>query len=118
VVQKTISAFNYMNNFLSKYLKKQGIKNVDEMEPEEQKVFEQWQAVLNKEELTIADFKAFCQSQVDVIEAKWRDLSLANAKKAELIPYHTVYKTLLGVIAGPVAARETLEAHLQQLIDQ
>jgi hypothetical protein len=107
-----------MHNLLSKYLEKLKIKNVTELEPEEQKVYEEWEKVLSKEELSIKDFKQFCEAQVGAIEAKWKDLNLEQSKKAELIPYHTVYKTLLAVVDGPKAAREALENSLQQLINQ
>jgi hypothetical protein len=106
-----------MHNLLRKYLNKLKIEEVDQLAPDEQKVYEQWQKVLSTEDLTIKDFKTFCQAQVEAIELKWRDLSVDNTKKAELIPYHTVYKILLGVIAGPKHAREALETQLQQLID-
>lgn len=106
-----------MHNLLSKYLEKLKIKSVTELEPEEQKVYEEWEKVLTKEELSIKDFKQFCEAQVGAIEAKWKDLTVDNSKKAELIPYHTVYKMLLGVMASPQHAREALEVQLQQLID-
>ena len=49
---------------------------------------------------------------------KWKDLDTLNAKKAELIPYHVVYKTLLAAIESPKSAREALEIQLNQLLNQ
>lgn len=106
-----------MHKTLAKYLEKLKIKNVSDLEPEEQKVYQEWDRILSKEELSLGDIKQFCEAQVGVIEAKWKDLTLDQSKKAELIPYHTVYKTLLSVIEGPRIAREALENNLQQLID-
>jgi len=71
---------------------------------------------ISKEELTLEDVKQFCATQTDIIEGKWKDYGLENVKKAELIPYHTVYKTLLEAIDSPKSAREQLEKHLNQLL--
>lgn len=107
-----------MHNSIEKLLNKRGIQTPDQLDPEEKQTFENWQLVLNKEELSTKDISAFCRSQIAVIESKWKDLETPNAKKAELIPYHVVYKTLLVAIDSPKAARESLEIHLNQLINQ
>lgn len=104
-----------MKEILNKILVKRGLR-LEELDPEEQKTFEEWQAVLVKDELTVPDIKNFLQSQVDVIEGKWVDLNLEQSKKAELIPYHTVYKLLLKVIDSPKEARSALEKNLTQLL--
>ena len=105
-----------MHNLIEKLLNKRGIKNIEELDKDEKETFEGWQSILSKEELTIGDVKQFCQSQVDVIENKWKDYNTENEKKAELIPYHTVYKTLLLAIDSPRSARENLENQLLQMI--
>jgi hypothetical protein len=112
-----------MHTLIEKLLRKRGIKDFSELDnepmidksPTEKETFEGWQAVLSKEELTIKDIKEFCESQIGIIEGKWKDLSIQNEKKAELIPYHTVYKNLLAAIDSPQAARENLEKHLIEL---
>lgn len=104
-------------NILERLLKKRGIKNVDELSNEEKKDFENWRKILSKDELTLEDVKAFCQSQIDVIEGKWKDYSIPQSQKAEWIPYHTVYKTLEQAMLAPKSARENLEAQLNQLIN-
>lgn len=88
----------------------------DELSQEEQQTFKEWQLVLNKEELTTEDIKNFCRNQLEVIEGKWADLNLDQEKKAQLIPYHTVYKLLLMAIEAPKSAKEALEKNLLQLI--
>lgn len=105
-----------MHSILSKLFAKKGIADVKELDPEEKATFEAWDKVLSKEELTISDIKEFCQSQCDVIEGKWKSYDIKNSKKAEMIPYHTVYKTILTAIGSPRAAREQLEAQLNQLL--
>ena len=103
-----------MHVLLQKLLGKRGIKDIAALDEEEKVTFQGWQKILSKEELNIDDIKEFCNSQISVIEGKWQDYNLENTKKAELIPYHTVYKTLLLAISSPKVAREALE---QQLIN-
>jgi hypothetical protein len=43
-------------------------------------------------------------------------LGTENAKKAELIPFHTCYKLLLSAISSPKSAREAVEQQLNQLL--
>lgn len=106
-----------MHSLLVKYLEKLGIKNPNELKEEERVIYDNWQTILAKEQLTIEDIKQFCNTQISIIENKWADLNLDQAKKAELIPYHTVYKTLLVTMDSPKAAREALETQLRQLIN-
>lgn len=105
-----------MHYILEKLLKKQGIENLEELDKDEKKTFEGWQAALTKEELTVEDIKVFCQTQISMIETKWSDLTIDQGKKAEFIPYHTVYKLLLAAIDSPRSAREAVEKNLYQLI--
>ena len=102
-------------NILERLLQKRGLKR-DELTPEEKDQFAEWQRVLSKDELTIGDIKSFCGRQLDIIETKWRDLDKEQSKKAELIPYHTVYKLLIQVIDSPKSDRENLEQQLSQLL--
>ena len=112
-----------MHPLLLKLLNRRGIEDASKLDdtplpdgsPSEKKMFENYQAVLSKEELTTKDIKEFCQSQVQVIEGKWRDLNLRQEAKAEWIPYHTVYKNLLSAIDSPRDARENLEKYLISL---
>lgn len=111
-------------SILDLFLKKKGVASPNELDdtpnsdgsPTEKQTFEKWRSVLSKETLSIEDVKLFLQGQIGIIENKWKDLGLGNDKKAELIPYHTVYKTLLGAIDAPKAEREQLEAQLNQLL--
>ena len=105
-----------MKDILAKILQKRGLSSVEELDKEEKQTFDQWQATLSKDELTIQDVKDFCQNQVDIIEGKWTDLNIRQEQKGELIPYHTVYNLLLRVLDSPKDAREALEKNLQQLL--
>ena len=112
-------------SILDLFLKKKGVKSPNELDntpnsdgsPTEKQVFEKWRDVLSKSDtLTTDEVKLFCQGQIDLIEKKWADLNLSQAQKAELIPYHTVYKTLEQVVDTPKAEREQLEKQLRELL--
>ncbi len=113
-----------MLDLLHKFLHKRGVKSPTELDntptsdgsPTELETFQSYERTLSKDELTIADVKTFLTSQIAIIEARWKDFTTSNEKKAELIPYHTVYKVLEQAINAPQAEREQLEAHLNKLI--
>lgn len=105
-----------MKNILQRLLTKRGLNSVEELDQEEKQTFQQWQATLTKDELTTEDIRQFIQGQISVIEAKWSDLNVEQARKAELLPYHTVYRMLLQAINSPALARDALEKNLAQLI--
>jgi hypothetical protein len=107
-----------MHKLLYDLLVKRGIKNISELEAEERRDYENWQAVLSKEELNLEDIKQFCNTQCDIIKQKWSDYNIAEAKKAELIPYFTFYNMLLTAIDSPKTGREALEKRLIELIKQ
>lgn len=107
-----------MTNILSRFLEKKGIINLNELSPEEKATYDNYEAVLSKEELTLEDVKDFCKAQLTKIEEKWRDLNLESFKKADLIPYHTVWKSILLAIESPKVVRESLEKQLTELIKQ
>ena len=106
-----------MKGILQRLFEKRGIESIEQLDPAEKATFEGWEKVLSKETLTINDVQTFCRSQLGIIEAKWKDYSLEQSKKAELVPYFTVYKCILDAISAPLAAKQQLELHLQQLID-
>ena len=96
-------------------LERLGIKSAAELTPEEKVIFDNYDAILSKENMTIDDVKQFCEIQISVITAKWRDYGMENNKKAELIPYFSVYSSLLNLIDSPQAARKRAEEELNKL---
>lgn len=101
-----------MHGLLARLLQRKGINSLEELDKEEKITFDNYQKILSKKELTIEDLKLFLESQVGVIEGKWKDLNLEQSKKAEMIPYHTTYKTILQAIGSPQSEREALEQFL------
>ena len=100
---------------LEKLLNKRGITR-DQLNTEEKIQYEGWEKILKKEELSTEDLKQFISYQITVIESRWKDLDIEQSKKAELIPYHTVYKLLLAAIDAPRIEREELIRNLEKLI--
>ena len=116
-----------MHHLIEKLFSKRGIKDFDELDntpmsdgsPTERQTFEQWNSILSRNaDATLEDVKKFCQSQIDVIEMRWRDLNIEQSKKSEWIPYHTTYKLILLATEAPRSERELLEKTLTQLITQ
>lgn len=101
-----------MIDLLQRLLKKRGVESIDKLSDEEKETFSEWQRVLSRKELTMMDLKEFILQRIFDIEHRWRDPNTSNEKKAELIPYHTVYKTLLQAIDAPEIERMALEQTL------
>ena len=114
-----------MHSLIQRLFQKRGIKDFDELDdtpmsdgsPTERQTFEQWNSILSRNaDATLEDVKKFCQSQIDVIEMRWRDLNIEQKKKAELIPYFAVYRMLLQTIDSPQSMRKSLEIQIQELL--
>ena len=104
-------------NILTRILEKRGIKDIKQLDADEREAFEEafegYQRTLSKPDITIENLKEFLHIQLQVIEGKWKSYDMQN--KADLIPYHTVYKVLLDILNSPQAEREQLEKYLIQL---
>lgn len=105
-----------MHQLLVKLFQKRNIVSVDELSDEEKKQFYGWNAILSDEPVSAQQIETFCRAKIGAIEEKWSDLSLDASKKADLIPYHTAYRALLGVISTPKTQKEELERYLQTLL--
>ena len=98
---------------LQDIFKKRGIKDITELDKEEQETFGKYEAILSKPDLTLEDVKKFVENQIGIIETKWKDYDRKN--KEDLIPYHTVYRALLDVINSNQVERVQLETYLKNL---
>lgn len=106
-----------IKSLLGNLMRKRGITNVEELSIEEKATFQNYERILSKREVSIADMRQFMIFQINSIEMRWRDNKISQDEKAELIPYHTVYKTLLQAIDAPEAERVALEQVLLQQIN-
>lgn len=109
--------YKNMHRLIEQLFKKRGIVDATDLTSEEKSNFEAWQGALTKEILTPEDIKEFLRAQILIIESKWQDLMIDNAKKSELIPYHTVYSLLLRVIDAPLETKKQTEQLLENLIN-
>lgn len=100
-------------SIITDIFRKRGIESVNELDKDERETFEKYEAILSKPDLTLEDVKVFIESQIGIIEGKWKDYDRKD--KEDLIPYHTVYKTLLHIMNAPQIERTTLENYLRQL---
>ena len=106
-----------MHILLSKLLAKRGIEKLDDLSKEEKEWFDAKQRILSQQDdITVDDFKKFCQSQIDLIQDQWKNLDNTTLKNERLVILHTVYSTILKVATGSKTEREMLEDHLQQLL--
>lgn len=95
------------------WLHKKGIDDPAKLVGEEKATYEQYVAILSKEELTMDDLRTFLSQEIGKIEAKWRtDMD----HKDRLIPYHTVYGVIREAIDAPQRQRAQLEEYLSKQI--
>lgn len=106
-----------MHNILRKLLDKRNIESKDELSKEEYADFERWNKVLSEEDISVEAIKDFCADKVKIIEAQMADLNNDPKKNQRLVIMHVVYKSILGVIDGKKAEKESLIKYLQQIID-
>jgi len=103
-------------NILSKLLQKRGIKDVTELNKEERIEFDNWQNVLDKEEVTIENITDFCVGAMNAIEVQFGDMDIPNDKMAKLTLQHSIYKKLKDMINAPRVERESLVEYLTNLL--
>lgn len=105
-------------SILAKLLQKRGIKNTDELKPEERADFDRWNRILSSEgEMTVEKIKSFCEGQKKLIEGQWRNFDNAPMKNERYVIAHSLYSMLLEAIDAPQKERENLERHLNQLLN-
>lgn len=106
-----------MHILLTKYLKKIGIKEIQDLSQEEKQTFEKWNKILSDdEEITVERIKEFCRAQLDIIETQWGNMDNQTLKNERLIIAYNIYSTLLKVIKSPKTERVALEEYLNKLL--
>ena len=105
-----------MHNLLEKLLTKRGIKNVNDLTPDEKDQFDSWQRILSEGEMSVEKIKEFCNLQIDTIKNQLKNMDNASQKNERLTVLFSVYDTLLTLINSPEAERITLEKYLNQLL--
>lgn len=105
-----------MHLLLDKILKKRGVDDTAKLSEEEKETFDRWQKILSEGEVTLETVKNFCETQLGVIEGKFKELDRDKDKTERLVLLHSVYKSLLSIISSPRVERENLEKYLNSLL--
>lgn len=101
-------------SLLDKLLSKRNIKSIDELVPEERAQFDRWNYILKGDVVTVDSLKDFCKTQVQVIEARCDGVQPMTVMQQACLH---VYLNIIKAIEAPEAERSSLEAHLNQLIN-
>jgi len=106
-----------MHKLLVDIFTKRKIENIKDLSQEEQDTYDKWNRILSDGDVTVLKINTFCKHQVALIEKKWASINNDQSQKGNLIPIHTVYKTISKMIESPRSERESLEKYLNQLLD-
>lgn len=98
-----------------KLFNKLNIKNPLDLNVEEKKTLEQWQKVLNKEDITIKDLKEFINSQVIMITEQLLTYDNTKDKDIYLKAQLRNFRMLLAFIDSPEKAKEYLERYINTI---
>lgn len=107
-----------MHQLLQKLLAKRGVESVNDLQGEEKEVYQRWRSILSGEKVTVEKIEEFCKSQIGVIEARFRKFDTPWETTDRLVVAHTVYKTLLEMIAAPEKERANLEEFLTKQLHE
>lgn len=109
-------------SILDKWLEKSGFKSSDELRteringlPSERETYEQYRKLLVGSTVTIESLKAFCESQIAIIETKVAN-GIDRPTDIQLASLH-VYLNIKKAIDAPEAERAALEQHLTEIIN-
>ena len=105
-----------MHKLLAQLLEKWGITKIEDLTIVEKSDFDRWNEVLNIEDITVENIKAFIRSEKSKVEDKLANPEIPREQRLELLPYLSIYKALLGLIASPKVEREQAEKSLEQLL--
>ena len=114
-----------MHSLLTKLLQKRGIKHVNDLPADpmpdgslsDKQTFENWNRILSsKQEVTVENLRAFCDSQLKEIKAQMRNLDNTPSKNQRLQLLQNVYGAILDAMEAPKTEREALEKYLTGLL--
>jgi hypothetical protein len=105
-----------MHTLLQRLIEKRGV-GVKELQGEEKKTFDTWNAILTGESVTVEKIGDFCKRQLGAIEEKWDNLDNTALKNERLTIQHVLYSKILRLLTAEKREREQLEKYLTDLID-
>ncbi len=105
-----------MQNILSSILAKRGIKDKSELTKEERKDFDNWQRILEEEEVTIASLSEFIEGEIVQVQNEFKDLDRTPEKTERLALKLSIYSTIQEVLTSKKNEREALIEYLTTLL--
>lgn len=107
-----------MRNVFSSLFEKNGIKDINDLSPEERATYENYEQILSAGEMTVDKVVKFCESQASIIETQFGNTDNSPEKTARLAYQHAIYKLIVKAITAPQEARKRLEEELQKKIKE
>jgi intergrase/recombinase len=98
----------------SEFFKKKGIKGYEDLNEAEKLTFQQWQAILNRPDTSIADLKAILPKELERANVELRKHENSKDKDSFYKAYTSLCEFMLTTIAGPEQKREQLKTMLKQ----
>lgn len=106
-----------MHKLLYELLRKRKIETIDDLSTEERKDFENYQHILDGQNITVEKIKEFCERQVKIIEDVYASGDRTDKQDMFSRASLHVYLNLLKAIEAPEAERKNIEQYLTNLIN-
>uniref|UniRef100_A0A6H1ZDQ0 Uncharacterized protein n=1 Tax=viral metagenome TaxID=1070528 RepID=A0A6H1ZDQ0_9ZZZZ len=105
-----------MHALLAKLLDKRKIHALTDMTGEERSKFDEWNFILEKEELDSNQLRSFCEHQIALIEQRWNKEELSEKSITKLVQQHIVYKQIISALEAPKEEKQRLIKYLEEMI--
>jgi len=99
---------------LDEIFEKLGIKGIDELRPEERKVYQRYSEILAKSDTTIEDLKKFFAREAELAKEELKKHENSEKKDTYYKAYLTFTENTLKFIFSPAKERDALRAQLKQ----
>lgn len=105
-----------MHPLIARILRKRGIEDFRQLQPEEKADIERWQTTFDETEPTVENVVKFCEREISKIETQMALVDNSSQKNDRLVLLHSVYRNMYGLLTKPQPEREELERYLQDLV--
>lgn len=105
-----------MHELIERLLNRRGIRDATELRGEERKVYDAWQAVLNKPAPSVEDIAAVIRKELDRVNDERDGYDNSEKRDLYLKAYSRTLKLIHLTITTPEKQRNELKAQLEQLL--
>lgn len=102
---------------LERILEKLGVKRPEDLRPDELQLYQVWQQVLSRPDITIDDLRDLLPKELSRANAELRDFRNGPRKDSFYKAYTTLLEFLTSIITTPTTQREQLKADLARRFD-